>query len=93
MFTGLLRVTGDKPLVAHIILRLDIGGLENGLVNLINNMPADCCRHAVICLQDYTDFRFRIKDRDVPVYALNKREGTTRISVSGSRTGMSLCMR
>ena len=28
----------SAPLVAHIIYRLDIGGLENGLVNLINHM-------------------------------------------------------
>lgn len=65
----------NTPLVAHIILRLDVGGLENGLVNLINNMPAGCCRHAVICLRDYTDFRHRISNRNVAVFALNKREG------------------
>jgi hypothetical protein len=27
------------PLVAHVIHRLDVGGMENGLVNLINHMP------------------------------------------------------
>ena len=27
------------PLVAHVIYRLDVGGLENGVVNLINRMP------------------------------------------------------
>jgi len=28
-----------RPLVAHIIHRLDVGGLENGLINLINRTP------------------------------------------------------
>lgn len=63
------------PLVAHIIFRLDTGGLENGLVNLINRMPASRYRHAIICLTDYTDFRFRIEGADIQIYALKKREG------------------
>jgi sugar transferase (PEP-CTERM/EpsH1 system associated) len=63
------------PLVAHIIHRLDIGGMENGLVNLINHMPASRFRHAIICMTDYTDFRNNIRRDDVPVYALHKRPG------------------
>lgn len=65
----------NPPLIAHIILRLHIGGLENGLVNLINHMPRDRYRHAVICLSEYTDFRDRIQDGNVPVFALNKLDG------------------
>lgn len=65
----------NPPLIAHIILRLHIGGLENGLVNLINHMPRDRYRHAVICLKEHTDFRDRIQDRNVPVFALNKLDG------------------
>ena len=38
------------PLIAHVLFRLDVGGLENGLVNLINNMPPERYRHAVISL-------------------------------------------
>lgn len=65
----------QRPLVAHIIYRLSVGGLENGLVNLINNMPAEHFRHVIICLTEYTDFRFRIKRKDVECYALGKRDG------------------
>ncbi len=65
----------NPPLIAHVIYRLDIGGLENGLVNLINRIPEDCCRHVILCLTDHTDFRDRIKRRDVEVIDLNKREG------------------
>ncbi len=63
------------PLVAHILYRLDIGGLENGLVNLINTIPADRYRHAIISLTECTDFRFRIRRQNVEYYALHKRPG------------------
>ena len=63
------------PLVVHIIHRLGIGGLENGLVNLINHMPADRYRHAIICMTQSTDFRLRIKTPGVEVYELHKKPG------------------
>jgi sugar transferase (PEP-CTERM/EpsH1 system associated) len=63
------------PLIAHIIHRLGVGGLENGLVNLINGMPDGRYQHAIICLEGYTDFRRRIAKDDVNVFALHKREG------------------
>jgi sugar transferase (PEP-CTERM/EpsH1 system associated) len=65
------------PLIAHVIFRLDVGGLENGLVNLINRMPADRYRHAIICLEDFTEFRRRIARADVPVFALHKAPGNS----------------
>ena len=64
-----------RPIIAHIIYRLDFGGLENGLVNLINHMPDDKFRHIIISLTEYTDFRFRIRKKDVEFYQLHKNEG------------------
>ncbi|MGI9305368.1 MAG: TIGR03088 family PEP-CTERM/XrtA system glycosyltransferase [Gammaproteobacteria bacterium] len=64
-----------EPLVAHIVLRLAVGGLENGLVNLINHMPAGRYRHAIICLKSYSDFSERLRDHDIPIFALHKRDG------------------
>lgn len=63
------------PLIAHIVYRLGIGGLETVLTEVINETPPGKYRHAVICLTQYTDFRQRIKRQDVEVYALNKRPG------------------
>ena len=63
------------PHIAHIIYRLDVGGLENGLVNLVNMTPANRYRHSIICLSHYTEFRNRIRNPDVRVYALHKRPG------------------
>lgn len=63
------------PLIVHVIFRLDIGGLENGLVNLINQTPSGVYRHAIICITCATEFRHRIKVDDVPIIELNKRPG------------------
>lgn len=78
---AMAAATGHAPLIAHVIYRLDIGGLENGLVNLINRIPADRFRHAIICLTDYSDFRQRITRRDVPVFALNKPAGNSPVTL------------
>lgn len=64
-----------RPLVAHVIFRLAVGGLENGLVNLLNRMPEDRFRHAVICLTNYTEFSQRITRDDVSLHALHKPPG------------------
>ncbi|SFF95189.1 TIGR03088 family PEP-CTERM/XrtA system glycosyltransferase [Neptunomonas qingdaonensis] len=67
---------GKRPaLVVHIIYALGTGGLENGLVNIINRMPADRYRHVIICLTHATDFASRIAAPDVSVIELNKKEG------------------
>ncbi len=63
------------PLVAHVVYRFDTGGLENGLVNLINHMPRDAYRHVVIALTQVTDFRHRVKRDDVEFIALDKPPG------------------
>ena len=63
------------PLIVHVIHRLGVGGLENGLVNLINGMPGGRYQHAIICLEEYTDFRRRISKSDIKVFALHKRKG------------------
>ena len=65
----------QTPLIAHVIHRLAMGGLENGVVNLINRMPANRYRHAIICMTRYSDFRSRIENPDVEVFALNRKEG------------------
>jgi sugar transferase (PEP-CTERM/EpsH1 system associated) len=65
----------QPPLVVHIIYRLAIGGLENGLVNLINCMPPERYRHAIVCLAGYSDFRLRIQRTDVEVISIDKQPG------------------
>lgn len=60
----------EPPLVLHVIHHLMMGGMENGLVNLINHMPAEQYRHAIVCVEDYSDFRNRITRPGVEVFPL-----------------------
>lgn len=64
-----------RPLVAHIIYALSTGGLENGLVNIINRSPPERYRHVVICLTSADEFAQRITANDVSVIQLHKRPG------------------
>jgi sugar transferase (PEP-CTERM/EpsH1 system associated) len=63
------------PLIAHVLQHLIIGGLENGLVNLINHTPPGRFRHAIICLSHFSDFRTRLRSPEIPLIALGKRPG------------------
>lgn len=62
------------PLIAHVIYQLGMGGLENGLINIINRMPTDEFRHVIICMTDATDFSERLI-KPVEIYSLHKKEG------------------
>ncbi|MGH7091212.1 MAG: glycosyltransferase, partial [Stellaceae bacterium] len=68
-------MSDQPPLIGHIIYRLAVGGLENGVVNLINHLPADKYRHAIVCVTTATDFRNRIRRPDVTVHEIRKRPG------------------
>ena len=61
--------------ICHIIYALKTGGLENGLVNLINNLPAEKFKHSIVCLTDFDDFAERIKRNDVEIVSLHKNPG------------------
>ncbi|ABM62280.1 TIGR03088 family PEP-CTERM/XrtA system glycosyltransferase [Halorhodospira halophila] len=66
---------GSRPLIAHILYRLDVGGLENILVELVRGSVHHGFRHVVVCLADYDEaFRRRLPD-GVPVHALHKPPG------------------
>jgi sugar transferase (PEP-CTERM/EpsH1 system associated) len=57
------------------MFRFDVGGLENGIVNLINHFPESSYRHAIVALDEVTDFRLRIRHQDVSFHALHKGPG------------------
>lgn len=64
-----------RPLVVHVVHRFGIGGLENGVVNLVNRLPAERFRHAVVAMTEVTDFRRRVQRDDVTFHALHKPAG------------------
>lgn len=67
--------TTQPPLIAHIIYTLGTGGLENGLVNIINRCPPSRYRHAIICLSHSEDFSRRLTAPDVEIIELHKKPG------------------
>ena len=73
-----MHIDDDRPrppLVAHIIYALGTGGLENGLVNIINRSPPGRYCHAIICLTAAEAFAGRLTVPDVEVIELHKRPG------------------
>ena len=65
-----------KSLIVHVVYRFAIGGLENGVVNLINRLPQETWRHLVVSLTDIDPvFSRRITRSDVEYVALNKGPG------------------
>jgi sugar transferase (PEP-CTERM/EpsH1 system associated) len=63
-----------RPLAVHVVHRFDTGGLENGVVNLINRMTD--WRHAVIALTEAVPaFCARVQRSDVPFISLHQAAG------------------
>ncbi len=66
----------DTPLIVHVVYRFAVGGLENGVVNLINQLPTRSWRHVVVSLtENDANFVARITRRDVACVALHKGRG------------------
>ncbi len=69
-------MTVPPPLIVHVVYRFGLGGLENGIVNLVNRMPPQRWRHAIVALTDISpEFSARIARADVHTIALEKRPG------------------
>ncbi|MDE2146261.1 MAG: TIGR03088 family PEP-CTERM/XrtA system glycosyltransferase [Burkholderiales bacterium] len=62
--------------VLHLVYRFDTGGLENGVVNLIEQMPVQAFRHTVVALTEVAPaFARRIRRPDVEFVSLHKPPG------------------
>jgi sugar transferase (PEP-CTERM/EpsH1 system associated) len=65
-----------RPLIVHAIHRLDIGGMENGLLNLIDGLPESLADHAIIAFTDIAPaFARRIGRQGVRLLALHRPAG------------------
>lgn len=67
------RPVGPEAVVAHVVHSLGIGGLENGLVNLVN-WATPGLRHVIVCMTSNGPFGARLRP-GVEVLALDKRSG------------------
>lgn len=60
--------------VAHLVYNFNIGGLEQGIVNLINSSADDKVRHIVITLTPNFELAHKVKGK-AHFYCLNKHPG------------------
>jgi sugar transferase (PEP-CTERM/EpsH1 system associated) len=71
-----VNINDSRPLIIHVIYSFDVGGLENGIVNLINRMPAERFRHMIVAMSRCSpDFCRRVERSDVEFVSLNKGAG------------------
>lgn len=63
-----------KPLIVHVLYRLDTGGMERIVVSLIN-ATRDRYRHAVIALTGFGVLRGEIEDAVIACLSLEKKPG------------------
>ncbi len=66
-----------EPLrIAHVVFGFRTGGLENGLVNLINGLPEEAYEHHVVTLSGHDPvFAGRIRNGNAVIHDLEKRPG------------------
>jgi sugar transferase (PEP-CTERM/EpsH1 system associated) len=60
----------------HVVPSLQVGGLENGVVNLVNRMDPERFRHDVVCIGQAGPMASRIEQAGVSVHAIGKGQGS-----------------
>ena len=66
----------DKRLhVLHVLLSLEPGGLETGVVNVVNRLNPDHFRSSIGCIKHAGEFAARITAPEVKIYELGWRGG------------------
>lgn len=63
-----------KIKILHVLHSFNMGGLENGVVNLINNSDSDVFSHELCCITRSGNAEKRLK-RHIDIYEMHKREG------------------
>ena len=61
--------------IAHVVYSFGTGGIENGIVNIVNNLDVQRYQHVICCLTQAGNFTKRLKTKNYLIYELNKNEG------------------
>lgn len=69
-----VSMSDDRIKVCHVLDRLDIGGMENGIVNLCNHHDRSIFEPMICCLKGTGSMVQRLR-RDVQVYHMGYSEG------------------
>ena len=61
--------------IAHVVFSFGAGGIENGIVNLVNNLDPDRYRHTIVCLTNAGEFAEKIHGGNSNLIELHKKDG------------------
>lgn len=61
--------------IQHVLLSLQPGGLENGVVNIVNGLDPNRFRSSLCCLQSAGDFARRVHAPDVSIHEMGLGRG------------------
>lgn len=64
-----------KIYIMHVVHGFGLGGMENGIVNLINGMDSNIFDFSICCLSKSGEAAKRIKRNDVEIFELHKKDG------------------
>ena len=71
-----MSIKKGKKRIAHVVYSFDkIGGLENGIVNLCNQLNSKKFFHYIISLTNVGSLRHRVIVNNIEYYSLTKSEG------------------
>jgi len=65
----------SKITIAHVVYSFGTGGIENGIVNIINNINNEKFYHIICCLTKTGNFEDRLLFDNYIIYSLNKKNG------------------
>jgi sugar transferase (PEP-CTERM/EpsH1 system associated) len=68
---------GKKLHIMHVQESLEVGGMENGIVNLVTHLDPDRFQSSLCCLNRVGPLAERVRGTVVPVFALEQAEGTS----------------
>jgi len=66
---------GPRIHIQHVLLSLQPGGLENGVVNIVNGLDPSRFRSSLCCLQSAGGFASRVRAPDVSIHEMGLGRG------------------
>lgn len=61
--------------IMHVLDSMSVGGLENGVVGLINRMDRERFSHAICCIRRSGPSADRLTDSSVRIFEMGKQDG------------------
>ena len=75
LYRGLTLDRCGRPVVAHVVLSLGVGGLEQVVVNLLSKLNNGAFQPIVCCLVEKGVWAQRLEQQGIPVFLVKKKPG------------------